>query len=70
MYNDKDAGQYNENVEKQRMLNALQSLGFRTDDQVAKLAWRVATNNATTVQAELDLFKEIANIIKVERRNK
>lgn len=67
MYNDKEAGQYNEDVEKQRMLNALKNEGFRLDDNIARLAWRIAIDYAPNHQAETDLFKEISNLVRKER---
>lgn len=67
MYNDKEAGQYNEEVETQRMLNALHSAGFRLDDNIAKLAWRIAIDYAPNHKVEMDLFKEMCNLIRKER---
>lgn len=48
-------------------MNALKNEGFRLDDNIARLAWRIAIDYAPNHQAETDLFKEISNLVRKER---
>ena len=55
---------FDEKSEQQRMLNALSSSGFRTDDSNARLAWRICTSTHDIPFKQNELFQEIAALIK------
>ena len=55
---------FDEKSEQQRMLNALSSSGFRTDDGNARLALRICTSTHDIPFKQNELFQEIAALIK------
>lgn len=58
---------FDEKSEQQRMLNALSANGFRTDDQHARLAWRICTSTHDVPFKQNELFQEIAGLIRRQR---
>lgn len=67
-YDARDAGPYSERNEQQRAANALIKHGFSTGDAVARLGWNIATQFQDDPNKQLELFDEIANLIKRARK--
>lgn len=67
-YDIRDTGPYNERNEQQRAANALIKHAFSTGDPIARLGWNIATQYQDDPNKQLELFDEIANLIKKARK--
>ena len=67
-YDSRDTGPYNERNEHQRAANALIKHAFSTGDPIARLGWNIATQYQDDPNKQLELFDEIANLIKKTRK--
>lgn len=67
MYDNKDAGPYNERNELQRTTNAMVREKFAANDSLARLAWNVSTEYVRDPIKQEELFSEIANILRRAR---
>lgn len=69
MSDNKDLGPYNEQVERQRMLNNLSKNGMRTDDKYGILAWNICITSHELYYKQEELFAELVNLITRVRKN-
>jgi hypothetical protein len=67
MYEDKFIGPYNEKNELQRMANAILKQKFPVNDQLARLAWNIATEYIHDTTKQEELFAELANLLRRAR---
>jgi|GEM_PF-5607522 hypothetical protein len=69
MYDNKDAGPYNERNELQRTTNAMVREKFAANDPLARLAWNISTEYISDPTKQEELFAELANLLRKARNS-